>query len=225
MLTDTQALAQTPLFRGVSEAALQVAREAFVARSYPAGKLIFEAGDLGAALYVVQSGKVRIYRTYFDGRERMFAYLGPGEVFGEMSLLDDQPRSASAEVVEDAVLLVLYQDGYWSLVRRYPEILHNLAVILAKRLREADLELEVLSFEEARGRVAYALIKLSRQLYNGGNKLRLTHMELAQLSGTSRETVTRVLHALRDEELVKLGSGSVELLDPTGLEEVMLGLR
>ncbi len=92
MLVDTQVLARTPLFHKVPPQALEVAREAFVTRNYPAGKKIFEAGDMGAALYVVQSGQVRIYRTYLDGRERMFAYLGPGEVFGEMSLLDDQPR-------------------------------------------------------------------------------------------------------------------------------------
>jgi len=83
MLADTQVLAKTPLFQGVPPQALEVAREAFVTRSYPAGKQIFEAGDMGAALYIVQSGQVRIYRTYLDGRERMFAYLGPGEVFGE----------------------------------------------------------------------------------------------------------------------------------------------
>ena len=225
MVTDSRTLANTTLFQGVSPQALDVARESFVTRHFPAGKQIFEAGDLGAALYVVQSGRVRIYRTYLDGRERMFAYLGPGEVFGEMSLLDDQPRSASAESVEETILLVLYQDAYWSLVRKWPEILHNLAVILARRLREADLELEVLSFEEARGRVAYALTKLRRQRYGDGTKMRLTHMELAQLSGTSRETVTRVLHALRDEELVRMGSGFVEILDPQGLEEVLFGLR
>lgn len=225
MLADTQVLAKTPLFQGVSPQALEVAREAFVTRNYPAGKLIFEAGDMGAALYIVQSGQVRIYRTYLDGRERMFAYLGPGEVFGEMSLLDDQPRSASAETTLDSVLLVLYQDAYWSLVRKWPEILHNLATILARRLREADLELEVLSFEEARGRVAYALTKLRKQRYGDGLKMKLTHQELAQLSGTSRETVTRVLHALREEELVRVGSGYVEILDPAGLEEVLFGLR
>lgn len=225
MLADTQVLAKTPLFQGVPPQALEVAREAFVTRSYPAGKQIFEAGDMGAALYIVQSGQVRIYRTYLDGRERMFAYLGPGEVFGEMSLLDDQPRSASAETTVDSVLLVLYQDAYWSLVRKWPEILHNLATILARRLREADLELEVLSFEEARGRVAYALTKLRKQRYGDGVRMKLTHQELAQLSGTSRETVTRVLHALREEELVKVGSGYVEIIDPAGLEEVLFGLR
>lgn len=225
MLSDTQALAQTPLFKGMQPQSMEAAREAFVIRSFPANKLIFEAGDQGAALYVVQTGRVRIFRTYLDGRERMFAYLGPGEVFGEMSLVDDQPRSASAEAIEDTTLLALYEENYWGLVRRFPEIIHNLAAILAKRLREADIELEVLSFEEARGRVAYALTKLQRQRYGESGKMRLTHLELAQLSGTSRETVTRVLHALRDEKLVQVGSGFVEILDPTGLEEVLFGLR
>jgi CRP/FNR family transcriptional regulator, cyclic AMP receptor protein len=225
MLSDTHILSKTPLFQSVPPQALEVAKEAFVTRSYPSGKQIFDAGDMGAALYVVQSGQIRIYRTYLDGRERMFAYLGAGEVFGEMSLLDDQPRSASAETINESVLLVLYQDAYWSLVRKWPEILHNLATILARRLREADLELEVLSFEEARGRVAYALSKLRKQRYGDGTRMKLTHQELAQLSGTSRETVTRVLHALREDELVKVGSGFVEILDPVGLEEVLFGLR
>jgi CRP/FNR family cyclic AMP-dependent transcriptional regulator len=225
MIADTQVLAQTPLFRGLPPHALEIAREAFVARNYPAGKQIFAAGDLGGALYIVQSGRVRIYRTYLDGRERMFAYLNPGDVFGEMSLLDEEPRSASAEMVEEGVLLALYQEGYWTLIRRFPEVLHNLASILARRLREADLELEILSFEEARGRVAYALLKLKRQRFADGGRMRLTHLELAQLSGTSRETVTRVLHALRDEKLIRMGNGYIEILDDQGLEEVLFGIR
>lgn len=225
MLADTQVLAKTPLFQGVSPQALEVAREAFVTRNYPAGKVIFEAGDMGAALYIVQSGQVRIYRTYLDGRERMFAFLGPGEVFGEMSLLDGQPRSASAKTTVDSVLLVLYQDAYWSLVRKWPEILHNLATILARRLRQANLELEVLSFEEGQGRVAHALSKLYRQGYGDKLRIKLTHQELASLAGTSRETVTRVLRAFCEEGLVKVRFGYVEILDPAGLEEVLFGLR
>ncbi|PZA07401.1 MULTISPECIES: Crp/Fnr family transcriptional regulator [unclassified Meiothermus] len=225
MLRDTTLLAQTPLFRGVPPQALEIAQEAFIARFYPAGATVFKAGDLGSALYVVQQGRVRIFRTYLDDRERVFAFLGPGEVFGEMSLLDDEPRSASAEVVTDSVLLVLYREAYQSLIRRYPQVAHNIAGILAKRLREADLELEVLSFEEARGRVAYALLKLYRQGFGENGRMKLTHLELAQLSGTSRETVTRVLHALKNEGLLRVTGGYVEIVDTTTLEEVLYGLR
>ncbi len=229
MLADTNILAQSPLFEGVPPGALEIAREAFQTLTYAAGKKVFEAGDPGEALYIVQSGRIKIYRTNLDDKEKVLAYLNPGDLFGEMSLVEDIPRSATALALEDTVLLALYRQEYYGLTRRYPEVAHNLARILARRLREMNLEVEVLSFEEARGRVAYALLKLYRHRYGEqspqGWRVPATHQELALMAGTSRETVTRVLHALRDEAILRLLPGKVEILDTAALEEVLYGLR
>ncbi len=125
-------------------------------------------------------------------------------------------------VEEDASLLVLYKEAYLGLLRRLPLFAHNLARLLAHRLREADLELDLLAFEEAESRVAYALLKLLRQGY--GPELRLRHQDLAHLAGASRETVTRVLHALRDQGILRLAPGVVEVVSPGLLEELAFSL-
>ncbi len=148
-----------PLFHGLtSEEAL--ARSHFLRQAYPKGKPVFHQGDLGQALYLVERGRVRLFRTHLGGQEKTLGYVGPGEIFGEMSLLDG---SASALAEEKALLLVLHREAYLALIRRLPLIAHNLARLLAHRLREAGLELDLMAFEEAKSRVAYALLKLLRQ--------------------------------------------------------------
>ena len=197
----------SPLFHGLAPEEVDLALSYFQRRLYPQGKPIFYQGDLGQALYLVASGKVRLFRTHLGGQERTLALLGPGELFGEMSLLDEGERSASAVAVEDTELLALFREDYLALIRR---------------LREADLELDLLSFEEARNRVAYALLKLLRQ--GLGPLFQIRHHELAALAGTSRETVSRVLHALAEEGVVRLGPGTVEVREAALLEEIAFGL-
>jgi CRP/FNR family transcriptional regulator len=139
-----------------------------------------------------------------------------------MSLLEGKERTASALTEAESLLYALYPEEYFALIRRFPLVAHNLARILAARLREADLEMDLLSFEEAKSRVAYALLKLLRQ--GQGPLFRLRHQELAALAGTSRETVTRALHELRALGAVRLGPGEVEVVAPELLEEVAFGL-
>ena len=146
-----------PLFHGLIPEEEALARSYFLRQAYPKGKPVFHQGDLGQALYLVERGRVRLFRTHLGGQEKTLDYVGPGEIFGEMSLLDGSERSALAE--EEALLLVLHREAYLALIRRLPLIAHN----LARRLREADLEPDLMAFEEAKSRVAYALLKLLRQ--------------------------------------------------------------
>ncbi|RTI55824.1 Crp/Fnr family transcriptional regulator [Thermus scotoductus] len=212
----------SPLFQDMGPDETRLARSYFHPLTYPKGKAIFHQGDLGQALYLVEEGRVRLYRTHLGGQEKILGFLGPGEVFGEMSLLDGGERSASALAEEETLLLALYREAYLGLIRRLPLFAHNLARILAHRLRELNLELDLLAFEEARSRVAYALLKLLRQGY--GPYLQLRHQALAALAGVSRETTTRVLHELKDQGVLRLFSGVVEVVDPGLLEEVAFGL-
>ncbi|WP_038045682.1 Crp/Fnr family transcriptional regulator [Thermus caliditerrae] len=210
------------LFQDLSPEEARLARSYFQPLFYPKGKLVFEQGDLGQSLYLVERGRVRLYRTHLGGQEKTLGFLGPGGVFGEMSLLDASERSASAVAEEDTLLLTLHRESYFGLIRRLPLFAHNLARILAYRLREANLELDLLAFEEAQSRVAYALLKLVRQGY--GLRLHLRHQDLAALAGASRETVTRVLHQLKGQGILRLAPGEVEVLDERLLEEVAFGL-
>lgn len=212
----------SPLFHGLSPAEEEEALTYFRALTYPKGRLIFRQGDLGQALYLVARGQVRLFRLHLGGQERTVGYVGEGEIFGEMGLLEGKERSASAQAVEESLLFALFPEEYFALIRRFPLVAHNLARILAARLREADLEMDLLSFEEAKSRVAYALLKLLRQ--GQGPLFRLRHQELAALAGTSRETATRALHELRGLGAVRLGPGEVEVVAPELLEEVAFGL-
>jgi len=205
-----------PLFHGLTPEEEALARSYFLRQAYPKGKPVFHQGDLGQALYLVERGRVRLFRTHLGGQEKTLGYVGPGEIFGEMSLLDGSERSALAE--EEALLLVLHREAYLALIRRLPLIAHN----LARRLREADLELDLMAFEEAKSRVAYALLKLLRQ--GMGPKIRARQQELAALAGASRETVTRALQELKAQGAVRLAPGVVEVLSPALLEEVAFGL-
>lgn len=210
------------LFQELSPEETRIALSYFQEVSYPRGKHVFRQGEPGQALYLVERGRVRLYRTHLGGQEKTLGFLGPGEVFGEMSLLDQGERSASAVAEEEVLLQALYREAYMALVRRLPLIAHNLARVLAHRLREVNLELDLLAFEAAQSRVAYALWKLLRQ--GQGPRLRLRHQDLAALAGASRETVTRVLHDLRDQGVLRLLPGEVEVVDVRLLEEVAFGL-
>ncbi|MFZ8813858.1 MAG: Crp/Fnr family transcriptional regulator [Thermus aquaticus] len=211
-----------PLFHGLTPEEEALARSYFLRQAYPKGKPVFHQRDLGQALYLVERGRVRLFRTHLGGQEKTLGYVGPGEIFGEMSLLDGSERSASALAEEEALLPVLRRGAYLALIRRLPLIAHNLARLLAHRLREADLELDLMAFEEAKSRVAYALLKLLRQ--GMGPKIRARQQELAALAGASRETVTRALQELKAQGAVRLAPGEVEVPSPALPEEVAFGL-
>ncbi len=217
------------LFAGVDRTGLEIAAQALRPLSFGPGQRVFEAGEDGHALYIIQRGKVKISHCNLDGKEKMLAYLTSGKIFGEMSLVDGSPRSATATAVESTVLYALYTEEYWSLINRYPRIAHNLARILAQRLREMNHEVEVLTFEESRGKVAYALLKLYRQEYGRetarGRLLELTQRELSDLAGTSRETVTRVLGEFQRRGYLSSEKGQIEVYDPAGLENVLYDLE
>ncbi|MEN2981553.1 MAG: Crp/Fnr family transcriptional regulator [Thermus sp.] len=211
-----------PLFQDLTPEEEALARTYFQSLAYPKGKHVFRQGDLGQSLYLVAEGRVRLYRTHLGGQEKTLGFVAKGGVFGEMSLLDGGERSASAVAEEDTLLLALHREAYLALIRRVPLLAHNLARILAYRLRELNVELDLLAFEEAESRVAYALLKLLRMGH--GPRLRLRHQDLAALAGASRETVTRVLHGFKHRGLLRLAPGEVEVLDPGLLEEVAFGL-
>ena len=222
-------VANSLLFIDVDETAIEIAAQAFRPLTFRVGQKIFETGDDGHALYVIKQGKVKISHQNLNSKEKILAYLAPGKIFGEMSLVDESPRSATATAVEKTVLYALYAEEYWSLISRFPRIAHNLARVLALRLREMNHEVEVLTFEESRGKIAYALLKLYRHEFGEptekGRLLRLTQRELADIAATSRETVTRVINLFQELGYLKSQAGKIEIYDPVGLERVLYGLE
>lgn len=223
-------LRQVPLFAGAPERALDIAAEAVQRRTFEAGSVLFREGDTGEALYILVSGLVKVSKVDLEGHEKTLAIFQAPEVLGEMALLGQDRRSATALALSKVETLVLYRDDFLKLLTGYPVINLNLTSTLAQRLRGMDDEAQILSYKDAQGRVAYVLLRL----YRGGvlefNKegqavVRLTHQELASLAGTSRETVTRALKALEEEQVIQTRPKEVLISDPDGLEEILHGIR
>jgi CRP/FNR family transcriptional regulator len=223
-------LRQVPLFAGAPERALDIAAEAVQRRTFEAGAVLFREGDTGEALYILVSGLVKVSKVDLEGHEKTLAIFQAPEVVGEMALLGQDQRSATALALSKVETLVLYRDDFLKLLTGYPVINLNLTSTLAQRLRGMDDEAQILSYKDAQGRVAYVLLRL----YRGGvlefNKegqavVRLTHQELASLAGTSRETVTRALKALEEEQVIQTRPKEVLISDPDGLEEILHGIR
>jgi len=223
-----EVLAKSPLLHELPPDSVEIFLDACPIWSFKPQEAIFQKGDPGEALYIVLSGKVRIYRESLEGRSKLLAYVHPSEVFGEMSLIEERPRSASAIAETPTEVLVLFRDTYFNLLRRFPRLGHNLARIIASRLREVNDEVLFLSFEESKSKVAFALLKLMRHRHgeprNGGWYLPIVHQELANLAGTSRETATRVLHELKDQGILEAHHGGVLIKNPEALELILYGL-
>lgn len=222
-------LATVPLFQGAPARALDIVAGVVRPRRFPAETVLFQEGDAGDALYVLAAGLVKLSKVDLGGHEKTLALLQPPEFFGEMALLGEARRSATAITLAPVTAYLLFRDDFQRLLAEYPTISLNLTTTLAERLRGMDDEAQVLSYKDAQGRVAYVLLRLYRagvvEFEDGRALVRLTHQDLANLAGTSRETVTRALKALEAEGVIETRPKEVFLVDPEGLEEVLHGIR
>ena len=229
-LADLKALLErVPLFQNAPERALEIATSAVRRRVYEAGSTIFQEGDKGEALYIIASGLVKLSKVDLEGHEKTLAILQTPEFFGEMALLGSSNRSATAVTLGEVHAYLLFNDDFRRLITDYPAISINLTNTIAARLRGVNDESQILSYKDAQGRVAYVLLRLYREgvvdLSGAHALVRLTHQELANIAGTSRETVTRALKALEDEGVIETRPREVLLKDPQGLEEILHGIR
>lgn len=225
----TDFLQEVPLFRGAPDRAVAIAATAVRRRVYDAGVTVFQEGDKGEALYILGEGLVKLSKIDLGGHEKTLAILQPPEFFGEMALLGETTRSATALTLNRVTAYLLFNDDFRRLMADYPAISLNLTTTLANRLRGMDDESQILSYKDAQGRVAYVLLRL----YRGGvvdldeerALVRLTHQELASLAGTSRETVTRALKALEAEGVIETRPKEVYITDAEALAEILHGVR
>ena len=222
-------LAKVPLFHNAPERALEIAASAVRKRVYEPGTTVFQEGDKGEALYIIAAGLIKLSKVDLGGHEKTLAILQPPEFFGEMALLGESARNATAITLNTVDAYLLFNDDFKRLISDYPTISLNLTTTLANRLRGMDDESQILSYQDAQGRVAYVLLRLYRggviDLDSSRALVRLTHQELANLAGTSRETVTRALKALEGEGVIETRPKEVYITDPDGLEEILHGIR
>ncbi len=216
-------LGSFPLFAPLAEDVRAGLAEHLVGRPATRGEVIFVEGEQGDAVYVILDGKIKITRSAADGRENLLAVLGPGDVFGELSLFDPGPRTATATAVVDADLASLGHEALRGWLHTRPDAGELLLRVLARRLRRTNDAMSDLVFTDVPGRVAKALLALGEQFgmpHPEGLRVEhaLTQEELAQLVGASRETVNKTLSDFAARGWIALESRAVVVLAPERLE-------
>jgi CRP/FNR family transcriptional regulator len=219
--SNVKLLARVPLFAELSEDELERIGAVAVPRSFPRGVRVFHEGDDSDACYIVRSGDLRVTREHSDGRAIALATLAPGDIFGELAMLDGGARSASVETLADSELLALPAGDVRRLLAKHPDIAVKLIVALVRRLRETNERVARQSFQTVPSRVAGVLAQLIAEeaMPEGreGVTVRMTQADLAQLAGTSRESVSRFLATLERAGVVAVGRGRVTVLMPRRL--------
>lgn len=210
-------LKRVPLFSDLSEGDLVRFAEVTREREYPRNSVILFEDDPGDSLYIVSSGQVKVVLIGEDGREVILSVLSDGDFFGEMSLIDDEPRSAHVIAMKDSLLLVLRRDDFQQQINQHPSIAVKLLKVLVQRLRRADDKIGGLVLLDVNGRVAKLLLDLAEE--SGGPKItrKLTHHTIAQMIGSSRETVSRAMRELSDRGLVDVTRREITIKNRDGL--------
>ena len=213
-----ETLAKAGIFQGVDpDAALALGSQLEMV-DYARGSSIFSEGELGDRLYVILSGKVKLGRHSPDGRENLLAVMGPSDMFGELSVFDPGPRTATATAVTDVKMAKMPQSVLRPWIEAHPEIGEQLLRVLARRLRRTNDSVADLIFTDVPGRVAKALLQMADRFgsrESDGLRVRhdLTQEELAQLVGASRETVNKALADFVHRGWIQLQGKSVVVLD------------
>jgi CRP/FNR family transcriptional regulator, cyclic AMP receptor protein len=217
----TALLAKVPLFAELSPDELGRVASVAIPRSFPRGVRVFHEGDDSDACYVVRSGDLRVTREHSDGRAIALATLSTGDFFGELAMLDGGSRSASVETLSDAELLALPASDMRRVIASHGTIAAKLIVALTRRLRETNERVARQSFQTVPSRVAGVLSQLIAEEAlpeeRDGITVRMTQADLAQLAGTSRESVSRFLATLERAGVVRVGRGRVTILEPRRL--------
>jgi CRP/FNR family cyclic AMP-dependent transcriptional regulator len=205
MSQETDILKTVPLFAGLSEDALTALAARLRKRRVPDGTPIVYKGDPSGSLYLIASGRVKVHQATSSGDEVILEVLGPGDFFGEMSLLDGQPRSADVSALEEADLLLLDGQALQETIHEQPAVAWTLLRILSLRLRDQNDRAEMLMTRDVAGRVADCLLRLAKSQGTplpGSKSVRievsLTQSDIAALIGATRERVSRALTAFRN---------------------------
>lgn len=188
-------------------------------------QILFFKGDDGDALYGVLTGHIRISASEPDGKEVIFNIMGRGDVFGEIALLDGQPRTADAMAMDPTELFQIRRPDFVALLDTEPRLTKHLLELVCERLRVTSEMLEDSAFLSLPARLAKRLLRLAQYQSTGNTteilQIRFSQAELGQLMGTSRESINKHLQAWRKENWIELGRGRISILDTLALEELV----
>ncbi len=211
-------LKSVPLFSELDEMDLNRISTVSLVQKYHKDNIILIEEEVGTTMFIIINGKVKISRISDDGREVILSILSEGDFFGEMSLLDGQTRSANVTALEESELLMIRREEFLQMLYDYPQIAINLLKELAQRIRKSDEQIKSLSLQDATGRVASTLIRIAEDsgIFKQGivevSDLPL-QQDLANMAGTSRETISRVIKSLCSQGYLQKEGNKILILD------------
>jgi CRP/FNR family transcriptional regulator len=215
-------LGRVPVFETLSPPDLEQVAQVAVPRRFRAHQVIFREGDASDTCYVVERGHARAVREHADGRSIALAHFGPGDIFGELAMFDDERRSATVEAIEDVDAIAILGPDMRRLLREHADLSYKLVISLGRRLRETNERLARQSFQTVQSRVAGVLAQLVEQARAEGAEdgdilVICTQAEVAQLAGSSRESASRFLAVLERAGIVSQGRGRLTVHQPEAL--------
>jgi CRP-like cAMP-binding protein len=223
-MSKTDHLRNVPIFTDLSDSDLTKIATKMVSREYEKGQIILLEESMGETFFIITRGTVKVTRLSDDGREVILAILGESDFFGEMSLLDGEGRSANIVVNENAEVMTLSRRDFLECLESYPKIAIALLEELAVRLRKSDQQIESLSLSDSEQRIGITLIRLAEEqgTIKRGNVI--VHnlpfqQDIANMAGTSRETVSRTLKLLEDKKLVKRDGSDITIYNFSAFRE------
>jgi len=215
---DISHLKYIPLFSELSDHDLAEITKVAVKQVFRKDNMILIEEEVGSTMFIILEGRVKISRISDEGREVILSILSEGDFFGEMSILDGQARSANVVTLEDSTIMVIHREDFLQMLHDYPQIAINLLKELAHRLRRSDSQIKSLSLQNATGKVASTLLRIA----DDSGKIHLGQVEisklppqqdLANMAGTSRETISRVLKSLAEQGYVRKEGNKIIILD------------
>lgn len=214
-------IASAPLFNGLQKSYLQELVAICEPQLLPKGQLVFSEGDKGNGFYLVQSGRVKIYKVSPNGKEQILHIFGEGEPFGEVPVFAGQSFPAHAVSLEKSRLLFFPRQAFIQLIEKYPAMALNMLAVLSRRLRQFTVMIDSLSLKEVPGRLAAYLLYLSKQQDDAKKiELDITKTQLASLLGTIPETLSRMLAKISNQGMVELNGSHIVIIDRPALEDL-----
>jgi CRP-like cAMP-binding protein len=205
----------SPFFHSLGEEDLEALGSAMFQRRYPAGQIVLLEGAASSVLYVVQAGRLKLFKTSSRGREQVLSILHPGDMFNEVAVFDEGPNPASAQAIQDCSLFLLRRRDLLRFVEQRPGIALAITRNFARRLREALMLVEDLSFRDVTSRIAKILLEGQPEA-----SPRLTQELLAAMAGSRREVVGRALKALSQDGAIRLARGHIHVCDAKALKRL-----
>lgn len=221
-----EALKKVPFFARLSNEEVRDLAERLVPRRFGSGQVIFHLGDPGGLLYIIIEGKVKISNSTPDGQEALLAILGAGDFFGELALLDDAPRSATAEALQPTEAMTLHRAEFVRFIGENPDFAYHVLQVLAKRIRHLNDQINDVFFLDLNGRLARTLLNLADRHGRASDEgrvidLSLTQTDLAEMTGATRVSINKTLGRFRRAKWVRVKGRQITLLDEGALRNLI----